>query len=172
MSEDTGFSDDIYLLERAQVTSAVVAGVASAWSSARGDLAMAPKSAVDPFALRPWLPYIVLTELYADPFRVRYRLVGTALVEANKQDYTGIWLAQSGWAQETIDLNMSLYRRVAETRAPVFGMSKVKWDMRLGYRFEWALFPLSENGLTVTHCLGVDDYSEVDRDLVLMRPED
>jgi hypothetical protein len=172
MSDDKNFSDDIYLLDREQVTSPVVAGVAAAWGAARGNLVMAPKQAIDAFALRPWLPYIVLTELYQDPFRVRYRLVGTALVEANKQDYTGIWLAESGWDQETIDLNMSLYQRLAETRAPIFGMSKVKWDMRLKYRFEWALFPLSEDGVMVTHCLGVDDYSAVDRNLVLQRPEE
>ena len=102
---------------------------------------------------------------------MRYRLVGTALVEANKQDYTGIWLAQSGWPQETIDLNMALYRRATETGEPVFGLSKVKWDMRLEYRFEWAIFPLSDDGTRVTQCLGIDDYASVERDLLLQTPK-
>lgn len=170
MSEDGGLSDDIFALERGQLTSTVVAGVAAAWDAARGDRAMPAKSAIDAFVLRPWLPYIVITDIHHDPFRVRYRLVGTAIVEANKQDYTGLWLAESGWLPETIDLNMALYRRAADSRMPVYGLSKVKWDMRLEYRFEWALFPLSDDGVTVTHCLGVDDYSAVDRDLVLRRP--
>jgi hypothetical protein len=171
MNDGGGLTDDIYPLTRAQVTSVVVAGVGAVWEAARGDRKMPLKSAIDAFVLRRFLPYIVLTDIHRDPFRVRYRLVGTALVAANKEDYTGKWLADSGWDQETIDLNLALYRRLADEAAPVYGLSKVRWDGRMEYRFEWALFPMSDDGVHVTHCLGVDDYSGVDRNLVLQRPE-
>ncbi len=171
MAAEGDLSDDIFLLQRSDVTSAAVLGIAELWDRARDDQAFASRAAFHAFALRRWLPYIVITDIHHDPFRVRYRLVGTALVEANKQDYTGIWLAESGWPQETIDLNMALYRRAAETREPVFGLSKVKWDMRLEYRFEWAIFPLSDDGAGVTQCLGIDDYASVERDLLLQTPK-
>lgn len=172
MAAEGDLTDDIFLLQRSDVTSVAVIGIAEIWERARAGQALVSRAAFDAFVLRPWLPYIVIVDIHQDPFRVRYRLVGTALVEANKQDYTGVWLADAGWPQETIDLNMALYRKATETQAPVFGLSKVRWDMRLEYRFEWAIFPLSDDGSRVTQCLGIDDYTGVERDLLRQVPKE
>jgi hypothetical protein len=53
-----------------------------------------------------------------------------------------------------------LYERVAESRAPSFGLSVVTWQGKPDHVFEWVLFPLGD-GETVTHCLSLDDLSVI-----------
>jgi hypothetical protein len=38
----------------------------------------------------------------------------------------------------------------------------VEWDGRSSYRFEWAVLPLTVDGTRATHCLGIDDYSQIE----------
>ena len=163
MGEIEDFADDVLLIEREAVTSKIVIGVGTYWDLHGTEGRLPPKSAIDPFALKPWLPYLSISELYADPFRLRYRLVGTELVRLAQFDYTGHWLHATGWPQDIVELNTALYRRVWETRRPLFGLSTVEWDGRVDYRFEWAVFPFSTDGTRVTHCLGVDDYGAVSK---------
>jgi hypothetical protein len=57
-----------------------------------------------------------------------------------------------------LEESMSLYVRVVATRVPIFGRTEDS-SQRLGVDFfEWVLCPLSENGKTVTHFLGLEDY--------------
>lgn len=161
MAEIEEFADDIRLLHRGDVTSKVIAGVGGYWDEQSKGSHLPPKSAIDPFALKPWLPYLSISEIHADPFRLRYRLVGTEIVRMVEFDFTGQWLDETGWPQDIIELNTALYRRVCETRRPLFGLSTVIWDGRVDFRLEWAVFPFSTDGAAVTHCLGVDDYSAV-----------
>lgn len=152
---------DIRYLARHEVSSGMILAVLAFWDARRGDGDMMPKDAVDPFALKPFLPYLTISEFHEDPFRLRYRLVGTQIVRFVQRDFTGTWLHESGWPQDVIALNLALYGHVHATRRPLFGLSTVDWDGRSSYRFEWAVLPLTADGSRVTHCLGVDDYSQI-----------
>ncbi|MBL9035357.1 MAG: PAS domain-containing protein [Rhodospirillaceae bacterium] len=152
---------DIRYLERHELSSAVIQGVLAFWDKQRGDGDLMAKDAVDPFALRPFLPYLTISEFHEDPFRLRYRLVGTEIVRFVRRDFTGIWLHESGWPDDVIALNLALYGHVHATRRPLFGLSTVEWDGRSSYRFEWAVLPLTADGRRVTHSLGIDDYSQI-----------
>ncbi len=163
MSEIEDFPEDIRLIDRSELTSKVVRGVAEYWDRHRLEGVLPPKTAIDPFALKPWLPYLSISEAYGDPFRMRYRLVGTEVVRVTQSDFTGRWLHESGWPADIIDINTALYRRVWERRLPLFGLSTVLWDGRVDFRFEWGVLPFSTDGTTVTHFLGVDDYSTMSR---------
>ncbi len=46
----------------------------------------------DPLAIPDLLPRIWLLDVHRDPFRLRYRLCGTTLVESLGQDPTGRWV--------------------------------------------------------------------------------
>jgi hypothetical protein len=153
--------DDIRYLTRDRLTSVVIKAVLEFWDRHKGSTELMEKAAVDPFALKRWLPYLTISEFHEDPFRLRYRLVGTEVVRFTKQDFTGIWLHESGWPADIVALNLALYGHVHATRRPLFGLSTVEWDGRSSYRFEWAVLPLTADGVRATHCLGVDDYSQI-----------
>jgi hypothetical protein len=153
--------DDIRYLAREQLTSAIIKGVLQVWDRLKGSAELMAKADVDPFALKPWLPYLTISEFYENPFRLRYRLVGTEVVRFGKRDFTGVWLHESGWPDDIIALNRGLYHHVYATRRPLFGLSTVEWDGRTSYRFEWAVLPLTVDGTRATHCLGIDDYSQI-----------
>ena len=45
---------------------------------------------------------------------------------------------------------------------PNFGLSLIEWQGRPDHVFEFARFPISEDGEMVTHCLGVDDFTMIE----------
>lgn len=161
-SQPPDLGDDIRYLTRDQLTSVVIKAVLAFWDERKGPGELMPKDALDPFELKPWLPYLSISEFHEDPFRLRYRLVGTEIVRFVRRDFTGVWLHESGWPDEIIELNRALYHHVHATRRPSFGLSTVEWDGRTSYRFEWAVLPLTTDGVRATHCLGIDDYSQIE----------
>src|SRR5262245_23207213 len=112
--------DDIRYIHRHDVTSSVIKAVMSVWDRRQTPGGMMTKDAVDPFELKHWLPYLTISEFHDDPFRVRYRLVGTEVVRFVKRDFTGIWLHESGWEADIIEMNRALYHHVYTTRRPLF----------------------------------------------------
>jgi hypothetical protein len=91
---------------------------------------------------------------------VRYRVVGTEVARIVGEDFSHRWLDETGWGDDAIALNRLLYERVAESRAPTFGLSVLAWQGKPDHVFQWALFPLG-SGDVVTHCLSLDDLSVI-----------
>jgi hypothetical protein len=124
------------------------------WKAKCNDVAPPPRSAIEPAEIRPLLPYLLLTELTADPFRIAYRLVGTAVVRWHGEDFTGrdhdavASLAESGIEES--------YRQAVATKAPVFGRTALYAGDQSWIAFEYAVFPLSDNGKTVNKCLAIE----------------
>lgn len=61
-----------------------------------------------------------------------------------------------------------IYAKAYETRLPVFGLSQVDWRDRTDQFFQWGLFPLGDDG-RATHCLSVDDFTNIARPSGLLR---
>ena len=123
------------------------------WQSKCSDVAPPPRSAIEPAEIRLLLPHLVLTELAATPFRIIYRLVGTAVVRAHHDDFTGREHgAVASLAECGIDQS---YRRVVATAAPVFGRTALYAGDQSWIGFEYGIFPLSDNGKTVNKCLAI-----------------
>ena len=155
----------VRFVDRAQITSGMIAAVEAKWNVVRGMREFPTRHEIDPIEFQASLPYLSLIEIHADagdgPFRIRYRLVGTEVARFSGEDFSNTWLEETGWRPEIIAVNAALYRRVWESRAPVFGLSRVDWDQRQDYSFEWGLFPLSENGHDISGCLSVDDFTGI-----------
>ncbi len=73
-----------------------VAAMRRLWDAAAleagGDGALPPQSRFDAFALRPWLPNVILVEVHRGPKRFFYRLTGSHIDEMYGQNFTGRWL--------------------------------------------------------------------------------
>ena len=124
------------------------------WKSKCNDVVPPPRSAIEPAEIRPLLPDLLLAELSPDPFRITYRLVGTAVVRWHGEDFTGRdHGAVSSLAESGID---AAYRRVLTGAQPVFGKTGLYAGDNSWIAFDYALFPLSDNGKIVNKCLAIE----------------
>jgi hypothetical protein len=169
MAEREWLGDVVCFIERAEVTSPMIAEVEAAWTRVRGKRAFPARRDVDPPVFKAWLPYLSLVDVGGDPFRVHYRLIGTEVARFAGEDFGNHVLEDTGWKPEIIAVNRALYRRLWDSRAPVFGLSKVEWYDGETYSFEWGLFPLSEDGRAVDCCLSVDDFTPIAGRTYLLR---
>jgi hypothetical protein len=140
------------LIAAEQITSPRVGAMHRYWQSKCRDGSPPLRAAIDPTEIPRLLPYLVIAEIEASPMRVRYRLVGTQVVEDNGSDFTNRYLEDCHFAVE--DLLRECYRRLVETQAPVFAYyewHKVEWQGAKGAigANETGFFPLSSDGARV-----------------------
>lgn len=106
------------------------------------------------------LPYILLVDFTTAPFRVFYRLVGTQVVAYNKRDFTGHFLDELAFP--SVSQIAERYRRVMTDAKPVYGAANLRSRIDTWVPFEYALLPLSDDGLTVNKCIAMECYGDVD----------
>jgi hypothetical protein len=127
------------------------------WHRKRGDRVMAARADIEPAEIKPLLPYLIIADVFADPVRVRYRLAGTAVCDAFGYNIAGRWL-------EDLDVNggvpfwIEQYGRMVASRAPIFGQARGMLAGAELFRADWALLPLSSDGLRVDQCLEMEDW--------------
>ncbi len=128
------------------------------WLSRRRGRVMPRRADIDPAEIAPMLPHIALVDIEYEPFRVRYRVVGTKMVEYVGHDFTGLYLDEVRFAKP--DEVLALYRRATEQRAPTF--RSTTWRSPDGgvWALENAILPLSEDGLVVTQCLAIEELQD------------
>jgi hypothetical protein len=128
------------------------------WQSRCSDVVPPPRSAIEPADIRALLPYLVLSELTPDPFRITYRLVGTAVVRAHGEDFTGRAHDQvASLLDSGID---DAYRGMLGAARPVYGETGLYIGDASWVAFEYALFPLSDDGVAVNKCLAIQCTNE------------
>ncbi len=124
------------------------------------------KSEIDPARLKQLLPYLIITQIFADPLRIFYRLLGTRVVQVWQVDWTGRYMHEGPWTAEQVTEDEAAYGELLRTRQPIFAAESLTWPwhdpekMRLPYY--WGYFPLSDDGETVTHCLAIEDTEGID----------
>jgi hypothetical protein len=101
------------------------------------------------------LPFVVLTDVLREPFDLRFRLVGTAIVDAHGVEITGSSVADLR-PREYADLVWRQYLDLLRERAPqVFGIETIgreqKWSRQMVF-----CAPLSSDGEVVDSVLAVD----------------
>lgn len=143
-----------------RITSPRVEELHRYWRDKAGDGSLPARAAIDPIDIRRILPYVVIAEIEAEPLRVRYRLVGTQVVESNGAEFTNRYLDECNFAAE--ELLLECYQRLVATRAPVFAYyewHKPGWRMPTGAvgANEIGFFPLSSDGTTVNFAISLAD---------------
>ena len=121
-----------------------------------------PRSRVDPAEIAELLPYLVIADFTPEPLQVRYRLVGTRVVEMSRWDYTGKTLEECDFQAEEPGIWRDAYRQIAATSAPVFGRVHIPYDVAASRPAVWEEFvilPLSRDGQTLHQCIALEDYA-------------
>ncbi|WP_119459527.1 PAS domain-containing protein [Rhodospirillaceae bacterium SYSU D60014] len=131
------------------------------WCSIKGARHMPARADIDPAEIKFILPNLLLTEMEAEPFRIRYRIVGTEVVRVTRVEFTNRYLdelASSVGDDLDLDYWMRQYRSCCEKREPIFGIGNLRYDGHWVQSFEWAILPLSTNGIDVDMAIAVEDY--------------
>ncbi|HEX6121071.1 MAG TPA: PAS domain-containing protein [Dongiaceae bacterium] len=147
-------------IDASKVTSRRVKDLHHYWQSKCGAGTLPPRAAIDPTEIPRLLPYLVITEIEAEPMRIRYRLVGTQAVETTGWDFTNRYLDECGFVVEP--LLLACYRRLVATRTPIFAYYewfKKDWRKPKGAigANECGYFPLSSDGVRIDMAIDIAD---------------
>ena len=117
-----------------------------------------PRSAIDPAALKLILPHIMLVELSEPPFRARYRLVGTAVVEHTKLDFTNYYADDILFQDADGTDWTSCYRQVAQAGLPGFGISHWMPEQTFTQWTEFLICPLLGKDGRLSQFIAAEEY--------------
>lgn len=127
------------------------------WRSRR-ESGLPQRSDIDPAEIKPLLPYILIVDIHQAPFRVYYRLVGTAVAHFSGMDFTGTYLDELAFdICGTSDL-LRAYQSVCETKQPGLGMAYAQITHQSVMDVEYLICPLENAAGEVTQCLVIEDY--------------
>lgn len=124
------------------------------WLRKRGANAMPFKRDLDPTEISPKvLPHLQILDVIDAGKRFRYRLIGTALVDAYGKDYTGTH-ADELISGERLRFIHSVYQAVCTIKAPVFSHTCYHTVRQTDLIANRIYMPLSNDGVRVGYILG------------------
>src|SRR3546814_12568465 len=90
------------------------------------------------------MPYVLIADIEHAPFRVRFRLVGTKVVEATGFEFTGKYLDELTLPDDAGPV-LESYQLASESKCAV--LTRMKWhlDANTIGKYDACLLPLSEN---------------------------
>jgi hypothetical protein len=130
------------------------------WNARRGKRAFPSRDDIEPAALKPHLPHIMMLTVEYAPFRVRYRLVGTEIVRFAKFDFTGRYADALDFQDDAGEDWTRFYRESVAARQPARGV--YHWSVE-GLRrwIEFLLCPLSSDGTEIDRFIAIEDYEHL-----------
>jgi hypothetical protein len=127
------------------------------WSAHAAPLGIPDRSAFDLIEHRLLMPSVMISEVEPEPFRIRYRLVGTRVVANLGVDFTGRYLDEligpdfrAPW--------FDYYRQAYAERRPLMGMLTEPTKSGSTFTYEFGLFPLARGGAEVKQFIALEDY--------------
>jgi hypothetical protein len=137
------------------ITSQRIRRLLAYWQEKCAGRTMPARDDIDPGDIRDLLPNIVMVDI-EQPFRVRYRLVGTRVADFNRIDFTGRYLDELHWDGQ--GRYSRAYRHACEFGVPVYGIDT--WPLARDHagRSEIGIMPLSTDGKNVERCLALEDF--------------
>ncbi len=141
-----------------QITSPLVLSLARYWGRVR-DGRIAPRWAdVDPGQIRELLPYLMLSEVFGEPFDLRYRLAGTEIIASYGYNFTWMTLRSLREAPQNAAW-IRLYQRVIDEKRPFFAQYFIDVGPERGRVVDAGTFPLSTDGRNVDRIIEIEDWS-------------
>jgi hypothetical protein len=127
------------------------------WQAHCGAAGIPDRSAFDPTLHPRLLPNMIISEAVTDPFRIRYRLVGTKVADVLNIDLTGRYLDEvvdEATATPWQDYFVESY----EKRLPILGEVTEATLSGGKFTFEFGIFPVTAGGSLVQQFLCIEDY--------------
>jgi hypothetical protein len=141
----------------ARIRSPKIAQVLRYWNGLRGGREFPARVDVDPAAIKTALPYVMMTDISYQPFRVLYRLVGTEIVHWAGLDFTNRFADELIFDDDGRDWT-DYYRAAIDARKPAHGLTDWVVESRSPLWVESLICPLSSDGRTIDRCLVIEAY--------------
>lgn len=125
------------------------------WSKKKCGLRLPRRSDIDPLEMKPWLPGIVLVDV-ADPRRITYRLVGTAVCQHRGFDPTGRPVTEGLYGNYRSEV-LENYRIAVEERSIVYDYNATPSRSGQAREVGTLFLPLSSAGERVDQILIYQD---------------
>jgi hypothetical protein len=149
LAEPTGRSEMITLVQKH-------------WESLRSGRRFPKREEIDPTAIYNALPYVSVLQYQHEPYRIQFRLVGNEVGRLYGRNVHGKFIDEMvEWDPQDIVDTTHIYERLYREAQPLFGLSYTNFQAKADRIFEWAAFPLSDDGMRVTHAISIDDYTMV-----------
>jgi hypothetical protein len=109
-----------------------------------------------PEDIAPLLSRLWMLDVFRDPLRFRYRVVGTHITRSVQRELTGLWVDEvQPVSVQNVDLR-DRYRFILETGQPTWRRGQTLWDRDPTHRLvENCLAPLATDGVTIDKIVAV-----------------
>jgi hypothetical protein len=105
---------------------------------------------IDPLALPPaLLPFLWIVDWQPSPPRLRYRLLGTKIVQFYGRDYTGKWVDEAHGSVPELETILEGHRRAAASGVPDWRRGKPHLNYEKVSTLERIALPLAADGRDV-----------------------
>jgi len=119
------------------------------WLAKRGQRRMPSRWDIEPTEIPRLLRNLMLVDVFYNPIRFRYRLIGTNVVDATGENRTGKCFDSVDFFAAN-PIVREQYATVVSTGEPVHSLEPFyRLDTRREYEVERLLLPLSSDGVTV-----------------------
>jgi hypothetical protein len=133
------------------------------WQSTLKGGAAPRRTDIDPAAIKEVLPFVLLGDIETEPFRVHFRLIGTAIAEFSRQDFTGRYLDELVYtARDSVEWR-DCYAYVHAHRVGMVGDNVLSFIDGRVTTYEFAILPLQRGDDPAGSFIAVESYEGVDR---------
>jgi hypothetical protein len=127
------------------------------WSANSAPAGIPDRSAFDLIEHRLLMPSVMISDVEPEPFRIRYRLVGTRVVANLGIDFTGRYLDELIGTDFKVPW-LDYYRQATAERRPLMGALTEPTNSGGTFTYEFGLFPLAKGGTEVKQFIALEDY--------------
>jgi len=151
-----------------QIESRIIRELFVYWQSKCAGRPLPRRVDIDPAEISGLIPNLLIADIELDPFRVKYRLVGTRVVQMTGFEFTGKYLDEIALPDDEGPF-LECYQTACAWRAPV--ATRIKWhlgDNSTG-EYDICILPLSDDGETVNMTVSVECYENIEREYAFVR---
>ena len=117
---------------------------------------------IDPLDLTGVLPNVIMLDFEQNPFRARFRLVGTRVVEVTGFEFTGMYLDEIAMP-DVEDSFQDCYQTASETMKPVFTRITWRFDEKTTGDYDFCVLPLESDGSVATMAIAAECYARLEK---------
>jgi len=130
------------------------------WQNRCGNGRIPARSDIDPAEILPLLPNIIMVEFELAPFRVRFRLVGTKVVEVTGFEFTGRYLDEIASEADAAPF-AECYKIACRKQVPVARRITWRFDRETTGDYDFAVFPLESDGSFATQGIAIECFARL-----------
>lgn len=136
------------------------------WQESQRDGLPLRRTEVDPGAIRKILPFILLGDVETDPFRVLFRLVGTAVAEFSRRNFSGKYLDELGYETRDSTEWADCYRHIQVHHTGVIGVNRLSLADGTHTSYEFAVLPLLRGTDPAGSFIAIEAYEDLSQFLI------